>query len=281
LDKKDKSALYLFILLAFGISWGFWLIAFLFGYRDISFVDIINWEFAKAEGKNAFLLFRIGIYGPLLASLVATYFLSGTRGLRDLFTRIFKWNVGWKWYLFMVLIPLGISLLSVLVGVILGVPFGEFFSGGIPLSLIFIFFLYQVFTSGLEEPGWRGFALDLLQKKYNAEKTSWILGLIWAIWHYPYVVFIYSDTGFFAIVMSLVGFSMAIIGQTFIFTWFYNNTRSVLISILFHAMLNTSTTFILGEITLVHPVMGIIPALITWGIVVILLKRFGGEKLMT
>ncbi len=279
MQNKEKKGLLLFLGLAFGISWLFWLIAFGLGYRDISFVDITRWEFANSEEKTAFLLFRIGIYGPLLAGLIATIFVSGTQGLKGLFSRIFKWNVSWKWYFYLIFIPLGISLVSVLVGLILGVPLEDFFSGGVPLSLILFFFLYQVFTSGLEEPGWRGFALEKLQKRFNAEKTSWILGLVWAIWHYPYVIFLYSDTGFFAIIMSLAGFSMAIIAQTFIFTWFYNNTRSIFIAILFHAMLNTSTTFLLGEITIVHPVMGIIPALVTWGAVLILLKRFGGERL--
>ncbi|MCF8008474.1 MAG: hypothetical protein K9K32_01800 [Halanaerobiales bacterium] len=73
---------------------------------------------------------------------------------------------------------------------------------------------------------------------------------------------------------------MAIIGQTFIMTWFYNNTKSVFIYILLHAWLNTSTTFILGQITIINPIMGIIPGVVTWVIVFILLKIYGSETLV-
>jgi membrane protease YdiL (CAAX protease family) len=133
----------------------------------------------------------------------------------------------------------------------------------------------------MEEPGWRGFLLEKLQKIYTAEKSSWILGLIWAVWHYPYLLFLYSNLDLISIIFSIVGFTMAIIGQTFIITWFYNNTKSVLITILLHAWLNTSTTYILGNLTITNPIMGVIPALVTWGIVFILLKKYGGKTLTT
>lgn len=280
MQKDEKNSLYIFIFLAYGLSWLLWLISFLLGYRDLGFMEVINREFSGGRELTAFIFFRLGIYGPLAASLIASYHFFHREGLKRLWEKTVKWKIGLQWYIYLLIIPVFISFVVVLVGLIMGVPLNDFFSGGIPFSLIIPFFIYQVFTSGLEEPGWRGFALERLQKKFNAEKTSWILGLIWAIWHFPYVIFLYSGTGFFPIVFSLVGFTMAIIGQTFIFTWFYNNTGSVLIAILFHATLNTSTTFIIGDITIKNPAMGIIPALVTWGIVLFLLKRYGGEKLL-
>ena len=105
------------------------------------------------------------------------------------------------------------------------------------------------------------------------------MGLLWAVWHYPYVISLYISWGILPIIVSVAGFTMSIIGQTFIFTWFYNNTKSVFISILFHAWLNTVTTFILGNITINYPIMGIIPALVTWGLVFLLLKIYGGKRL--
>jgi len=87
----------------------------------------------------------------------------------------------------------------------------------------------------MEGPDWRGFALDNLQNKSTAEKASWILGLIWAIWHFPLFISLYHNQEIITIIFSLAGFTMVMIGQTIIYTWFYNNTKSVFITILHHA----------------------------------------------
>ncbi|MFO7815548.1 MAG: hypothetical protein R6V14_07430 [Halanaerobiales bacterium] len=133
----------------------------------------------------------------------------------------------------------------------------------------------------MKEPGWLGFGLEKLQNSYTAEKIGWILGLIWAVWHYPYVISLYINSRWLPLILSLAGFSMAIMGQIFIMIWFYNNSKSIFIKILLPDWLNTSATFILRELTIENPIMGIIPALIIWGIVLILLKVYGGESLTT
>jgi len=279
MEKSKIRSLYLYVGLAYLITWVLWIAAFLLGYKDISFLNILNWDFNNQSSVISFLIFRLGVYGPIISSFVITYYYFKSEGLKNLWKRIIKWNVEIKWYLYMLLIPILINLAVVLIGIIIGIPFDSFFKSELPISIILIYFLYQIFTSGMEEPGWRGFLLEKLQKIYSAEKSSWILGLVWAVWHYPYLLFLYSKLDLISIIFSIAGFTMAIIGQTFIITWFYNNTKSIFITILLHAWLNTSTTYILGNITIVNPVMGVIPALVTWGIVFILLKRYGGETL--
>jgi len=279
MEKSKIRSLYLYVGLAYLITWVLWIAAFLLGYKDISFLNILNWDFNNQSSVISFLIFRLGVYGPIISSFVITYYYFKSEGLKNLWKRIIKWNVEIKWYLYMLLIPILINLAVVLIGIIIGIPFDSFFKSELPISIILIYFLYQIFTSGMEEPGWRGFLLEKLQKIYSAEKSSWILGLLWAVWHYPYLLFLYSKLDLISIIFSIAGFTMAIIGQTFIITWFYNNTKSIFITILLHAWLNTSTTYILGNITIVNPVMGVIPALVTWGIVFILLKRYGGETL--
>ena len=51
------------------------------------------------------------------------------------------------------------------------------------LSLIPLFFI--ILTSGPlgEELGWRSYALQTLQKKFNPLHSSLILGVIWGFWH--------------------------------------------------------------------------------------------------
>ena len=41
-----------------------------------------------------------------------------------------------------------------------------------PLGSIALYFLYQFVTSGMEEPGWRGFGLEVLRKNMSAEKKG-------------------------------------------------------------------------------------------------------------
>jgi membrane protease YdiL (CAAX protease family) len=69
------------------------------------------------------------------------------------------------------------------------------------------------------------------------------------------------------------------IGQTIIYTWLYNNTESVLITILHHALGNTATAFILGTVATHNPAIGVITALVTWGLAWLLLKIYGGKTL--
>lgn len=279
MKREDKRSLIIYTLITFAFTWIFWIAALYMGYKDISFLRYLNWDFESSSQFTRHLIFRIGVYGPLVGSLIVTYLHSGGQGLKKFIKKIFKVNIKAKWYLYLFLIPLIINLAVVLIGLIIGINIDSFFKSSIPIYYILVFFIYEVLTSGLEEPGWRGFALEKLQNFFTAEKTGWILGLIWAVWHYPYVISLYITSGFMPMVLSLAGFSMAIIGQTFIMIWFYNNTKSIFVAILLHAWLNTSTTFVLGDITINNPIMGIIPALVTWAFVAVLLKVYGGETL--
>lgn len=272
---KLKNNISFYVILTYVLTWILWGSAILIGYKDLSFIKIINFEFISFKGVLAFIFFRLGVYGPLAAAIITIYYKK--LNTKRFWQRIFNWNIKIKWYIYVLLLPIIINLIVVIIGILIGIPLNKFFHSNLPLNLAILYFVYELFTSGLEEPGWRGFVLPRLEKMYDPEKASWILGIIWAVWHYPYVIFLYFGMGIIPTVFSLAGFTMSIIAQTFIITWFYNNTKSVFITILLHAWLNTSTTFILGNLTISNPVMGILPALVSWGIVFVLLKmNFGG-----
>ena len=82
-----------------------------------------------------------------------------------------------------------------------------------------------------EEFGWRGYALDRLQNRFNALLSSVILGLIWGLWHLPLFGLegsIQQNVPIWAFVLGTVLFSV-------ILTWLYNNTGgSILAVILLH-----------------------------------------------
>lgn len=275
-SRADRS-LYVFILTAYLITWLCWIAAIVLGYEDISFMQVVNRDFTSNREVFTFILFRLGVYGPLLAAAGTSAYFFKSRGLSNIWKRMIKWRLNREWYLYLLLLPIFINLAVVLAGLIIGLEFSAFFSSNIPLLYLFLFFIYQVFTSGMEEPGWRGFALERMLERYTAEKASWLLGLVWAVWHFPYLFYLYEGRGIFVLIPSLLGFTMAIIGQTFIITWFYVNTRSLFLAIILHAWLNTAAIIILGDITIINPSMGIFPALFTWLVVVFLLKKYGNS----
>jgi membrane protease YdiL (CAAX protease family) len=72
----------------------------------------------------------------------------------------------------------------------------------------------------MEEPGWRGFGLPVLQERYSPMRATVLLGLAWGFWHVP----VYGPAGF---VVPMV--------LAFFYTVLWNRTRSVGLCILLHA----------------------------------------------
>jgi membrane protease YdiL (CAAX protease family) len=99
-------------------------------------------------------------------------------------------------------------------------------------------FLNNLTRSGgiSEEFGWRGYALPRLQARWNALVSSIVLGIIWAAWHLPlWLVAGSSQQGssFWLFLANLALLSV-------LYTWLFNNARgSILVAVVFHAMLNT------------------------------------------
>jgi len=77
------------------------------------------------------------------------------------------------------------------------------------------------------------------------------------------------------VIMALLGQTMSLVGITYIYVWLYNNTKSVFIAILFHALSN-----FIPEVLQVgaNPSQGIMMALMPWIMVFILEKVYGKER---
>lgn len=58
-----------------------------------------------------------------------------------------------------------------------------------PLSVLsFVFFMY-LWGPANEEFGWRGYALDPLLRRHGFVRANLILGLLWGIWHLPWIFY--------------------------------------------------------------------------------------------
>jgi membrane protease YdiL (CAAX protease family) len=83
-----------------------------------------------------------------------------------------------------------------------------------------------------EEPGFRGYALPLLQASRPPLQSAAILGVLVALWHVPLVLF----GG-----LSLIGLPTTF-AITFLYVWLFNRTGgSVLLTLLFHNSQGTLT----------------------------------------
>jgi membrane protease YdiL (CAAX protease family) len=210
-DFLKQHRLVAFFVIAFALSWYPWIIALARG---------------RTSGPNPL--------GPLVAGIIMTAIVSGRSGLREFFSRLVRWRVGAKWYAIIFATPIVLCLLSVAI-VLCFAPRSQISALTIErireLPERFLFIL--LFIGLGEEPGWRGFALPQLQTKHSPLIASVLLAPIWALWHLPLIGNEFPRP-------IVAPFVVSVFGATFMLTWLFNRTKgSVLLPMLFHAMINT------------------------------------------
>lgn len=93
-----------------------------------------------------------------------------------------------------------------------------------------------------EELGWRGFALNELQKKYSLLKSALIIGFWWGLWHLP-IMFTVGLTGI-SLIKYIVCFMLSIVSLSIVMTVFYNLNKNLVVTITIHQLFN----FLIGLI---------------------------------
>jgi uncharacterized protein len=90
---------------------------------------------------------------------------------------------------------------------------------------------------GLEEPGWRGFALPLLQNRHSPLRSSLILAVIWAFWHLPMLQYDLLSMIFYLL--------LTVAPLAIFFTAVFNRTGGSLpIAILLHVSINLTDQYL-------------------------------------
>lgn len=243
--QPKKHSLPVFFLLAFAISWAFWVPVAL-ASRGI-LPAVIDPALANL----------IGAFGPFFAAVITSLLFDGRSGLSRLFRRLLVWRVGFVWSLFVLLWPAVVSVAKTGLHVIFGGTMPDFstppflqayplpseMAGVSPLAFLPIIFLQQSLlgSSMGEEPGWRGYALPRLQAGLTPFVASVILGALWAVWHLPLSLTVGSSAeGTFTIWMVL-----NLIATSYLFAWIFNHTSgSLLPAIFFHTAIALSNLFI-------------------------------------
>lgn len=157
----------------------------------------------------------------------------------------------------------------------------------LPLNVFLILFLIlqgticmipSMSTALGEEIGWRGFLVpELFNQTKSFTKTSLISGAIWAVWHFPVIIYGNYNNGT-PVWYSLIVFSTGIIAISFIFTWFRLKSNSLWTGVMLHASHNLfiqgffdpitteypHTKYFIGEFGLAVPIAGILFAIYFW-----------------
>lgn len=88
-----------------------------------------------------------------------------------------------------------------------------------------------------EEIGWRGFLVPQLSKVTSYTYTSLISGMIWALWHYPLLIWGDYNNGT-PPWYGLICFTVMVVSMSFVFTWFRLKSNSLWTGVMLHASHN-------------------------------------------
>jgi len=218
---------------------------------------------------SSFFYFLIGVTGSITgAEARFVYGLMWCPGIAALITSwIYNSNIlglGWKWggwryqlmsyllpplYTLVAYIPIWISGLGKFgnedfLNKIIP-EFGHIWQT-VPQPLFILFFIIITGTtlfarscsSALgEEIGWRGLLIPELSKITSFTNTALIGGIIWALWHFPLIIFVNynADT---LLWYSLSCFTVMVIGLNFLYTWMRLKTGSIWPTVFLHASHN-------------------------------------------
>lgn len=251
-----------FILLSISISWPLWrfqlMIPQIFGRSDIGpYLDIV--------------FGFVPYFGPLIAAAALTRLTGGD--LQSWASQIWRWRVAPHWYGFALLLPLLCSVgVTVVSAVFINAPWTiSFLDRPTNGQYIFSFVTLLINAIGIEA-GLRGFALPWLLQRFNALIASVILGVIWAIWTLPQLLFPGSTISMFAIFMyvpALVVFSVLL-------TYVYNSTNG---SVLVVALLSASIQNVVGYSALEAPSLAMqLIILAVWAIPALTITHLYGDE---
>jgi uncharacterized protein len=210
-----------FLFIAFGLAWGI-LALFIFLPNQMTKM------FGELTGQHP--LFFLAVYAPAIAAFIVIMQKCGVGGLWRYLSRLLLWRCSLSWYIFLIL---GIPLIFIGGAALKGNLFAESFPFSSFQSL-FVALVFAAIKGPVEEFGWRGLALPLMQRKFTPIWAGLILGAIWGFWHLP--AFLLSGTQQSA--WSFTPFFTGSVAISVIMTPLFNTSRgSILLPALFHFQL--------------------------------------------
>jgi uncharacterized protein len=163
-----------FFILVFALSIPLWVIDTMIHVKtslmDFSIIDILV----------AFI--------PIITASILIHQEEGLSGVKTLFKRVFDFErIRNKiWYLPIIFLPLFLYFLIYMVILLSGLPLADNFH--IPFKSIPFLFVSFFIGAVCEETGYMGYAIEPMQTRFGALKASILIGIPWAVWHYPSII---------------------------------------------------------------------------------------------
>lgn len=210
-----------FFIATFVLSWGVGMLLTVFPRRAEALFGPMGYT------NPAFILI---VYTPGIVAIVLVIRHYGIRGLGRFLRRLTLWRMSPVWWLLLVVGLPAVSYAGAAIKGRLGDPF-PFAPGHSVVPAL----MTALFIGPIEELGWRGIALPLLQRRFAPLWASLILGVVVAVWHIP--SFFMSGTKQSG--WALGPFFIGVIAVSVILSGMFNASRgSLLVAFLFHAQLN-------------------------------------------
>lgn len=220
-DRLTPRSLWTFFVGTFALSWGS-------GIVMVAFQDQVESLFGPMGYTNPVFIFLV--YGPAIVGTIMVLRAYGLAGFRSFLRRVTLWRMPAAWWL---LLLVGMPAVFYAGAAVTGhatdpFPFDPWYT---VLPALLAMFL----IGPIEEFGWRGVALPLLQRRFTPLVSSLVLGTIVAVWHTP--SFFLSGTKQAA--WAFWPFFFGVIAITVILTPMFNAAGgSLLVAGLFHAQMN-------------------------------------------
>ncbi|MHA2430946.1 MAG: CPBP family glutamic-type intramembrane protease [Promethearchaeota archaeon] len=223
---RDSYSIIFYFLLSYVIFWGL-------GYFfSLIFAGILHEDYNISIKIIVYILLILPGAGPFLSALIVIRITEGKAGLQNFFRHLIKVKVKFYWYLIVFFFPIIAYIIPKLFLLLNGNTIQDVFIDKISWNISWIV-IFDLSIAGIqEEPGWRGYAVPKLNVKFNPIITSFIIGILWAFWHFN---FYWSGV---RSISSFPEFLFLVIILSIIYTWIYINTESIPLVIIFHAMHN-------------------------------------------
>ncbi len=221
----DSKRCKVFLLFTFALTWlSWWMLAYLTQSGLL--------QFQSVPGQVIFIL---GGSAPTIGAYIAVLLTVNEGSLKEFHTRVLKVKVGFKYYLYAILVPVVLGLF----GLALAYFTGDRYFAAHPIQPLFFFiplFFTSIFMGGLEEFGWRGVLQPALTNKLSLFTANLFIGITWAFWHLPlfYVAGAHHEG------KPFLFFTLGAIGYSSFITWLYAKTNSIILCVLFHASINAA-----------------------------------------
>jgi hypothetical protein len=222
------GALPVFFLLTYAVTWTSWIAA-----------GAVPGGFAATGHLRPLrtVILYVGVFAPSLVALSLTARAEGPGGVRALLGRLFRWQVGLRWYVFAAGYVVAIKLTVALILRIATGQWPRFGDGAWYVMLAATVFSVVIGGQTGEEIGWRGYALPHLEARFGLARASVLLGVIWATWHLPLFLLPGTDTtgqSFPLYLLQVTAISVAI-------AWLWQRTGgSLLLTMLLHSAVNNT-----------------------------------------